>query len=341
MKKINFGIIGFGKIGPRHKDKIMENKNCKLTAVCDIDESKLAVLSEEKITLYKNYKDMLKEKNIDVVSICTPNYLHAQMTINALNAGKHVLCEKPMALTTEECKQMIAAAAANHKLLFVVMQNRYNPPVQIVKQLIDNKKLGEIYYVVLNCYWNRDEEYYKTSPWKGRKDKDGGALYTQFSHFIDLCYWFVGKVKSVYATTDNFNHPNIETEDTGAVVMKFKNGALGSINFTNCAYKKNMEGSITLFGKNGTVKIGGEYLNTLEYQNIKNLELIKIRSKEPANDYGFYKGTMSNHHKVYENVVDVLLNAGKVAVNGYEGMESIRIIEAIYRSAAESKSILL
>lgn len=340
-KKITFGIIGFGKIGPRHKQKIDENENCELIAVCDIDESRLKSLEQQEIELYNDYKVMLKNPDIDVVSVCTPNYLHAQMTIDALNAGKHVLCEKPMALFSKDCANMVEAAITNKRKLLVVMQNRYNPPVLATKKLLDEGRLGRIYEIVLNCYWNRNREYYAESPWKGFKEKDGGALYTQFSHFIDLVYWFAGKATSVHAIADNYNHPEIEIEDTGIVTVKFASGALGSINFTNCAYGKNMEGSITIFAEDGTVKIGGEYLNTLEYQNVKDLDVIKISSGRMANDYGTYKGSMSNHHKVYENVVDVLLNNKKIAVDGKEGMQSLKIIEAIYKSIETGETVLL
>lgn len=339
--KIKFGIIGFGKIGPRHKQKIDENGNCELIAVCDIDQSRLKSLEKQEIKLYNDYKIMLNNPNINVVSVCTPNYLHARMTVDSLNTEKHVLCEKPMALTSDDCEDMVEAARTNKRKLFVVMQNRYNPPVQAVRKLIDEDKLGEIYSVVLNCYWNRNKEYYDSSPWKGFREKDGGALYTQFSHFIDLVYWFAGKATSVHAIADNYNHSEIEIEDTGIVTVKFASGALGSINFTNCAYDKNMEGSITIFGENGTVKIGGEYLNTLEYQNVKDLDMIKISSGGAANDYGTYKGSMSNHHKVYENVADVLLHNGKIAVDGNEGMRSLKIIEAIYKSIETGETVLL
>ncbi len=341
MKIINFGIIGFGKIGPRHKQKIEENRNCCLKAVCDIDKQKLKNLEDNSIRLYTDYKEMIKDESIDVVSICTPNYLHAQMTIDALTAGKHVICEKPMALTTQDCEKMIAAKVKSNRKLFIVKQNRYNPPVQAVRNLLNENKLGKLFFIVLNCYWNRNKDYFAASTWKGKREKDGGALFTQFSHFIDLMYWFAGEVKSVYAFAKNYNHPEIEIEDTGVVALEFANGAIGGINFTNCAYEKNMEGSITLFGEKGTVKIGGEYLNTLEYQNIKDFKIENIPECKEANDYGTYKGSMSNHHKVYENVVNVLCNNGDIDVGGLDGMQTVKIIEAIYKSAEDSKEVFL
>jgi len=341
MKIINFGIIGFGKIGPRHKQKIDENDNCNLIAICDIDKNKLIDIEGNNIQLYTDYKEMLKDKVIDVVSVCTPNYLHAQMTIDALNAGKHVICEKPMALSTQDCEKMIDAKSKNNRKLFIVKQNRYNPPVQAVRNLLNENKLGKLFFIVLNCYWNRNNEYFASSTWKGSREKDGGALFTQFSHFIDLMYWFAGDVESVYAFAKNYNHPEIEIEDTGVVALKFANGAIGTINFTNCAYKKNMEGSITLFGEKGTVKIGGEYLNTIEYQKIKNFEISNLPKSQDSNDYGTYKGSMSNHHKVYENVVNVLCNNGNIDVGGSDGMQTVKIVESIYKSIEIGREIFL
>ena len=340
-KKINFGIIGFGKIGPRHKKKIDENKYCNLKAVCDIDKKKLKELKGHDIKLYTDYREMLKSNDIDIVSICTPNYLHAQMTIDALNAGKHVLCEKPMALSVWDCEKMIEAELKNNKNLFIIKQNRYNPPVQAVKSLLEENKLGKLFSIIVNCYWNRNRDYFAASPWKGERAKDGGALFTQFSHFIDLLYWFGGEVKSVYAYAKNYNHPEIEIEDTGVVAIKFENDAIGTFNFTNCAYGKNMEGSITIFGENGTVKIGGQYLNTLEYQNIENFKIKNIPESRGPNDYGTYKGSMSNHHKVYENVVNVLSNKGDIDVGGMDGMQTVKIVEAIYKSIKTGGKLFL
>ena len=341
MSIIKFGIIGFGKIGPRHKQKIEENDNCNLIAICDIDKNKICKIDDNNIQLYTDYKMMLANKDIDVVSICTPNYLHAQMTIDALNAGKHVICEKPMALSTKGCEKMIEASKQNKQHLFIVKQNRYNPPVEAVKKLLNEDRLGNIINVAVNCYWNRNKDYYNSSDWKGIKSKDGGALFTQFSHFIDLMYWFAGSVKSVYAFAKNYNHPEIEIEDTGVVAIKFINGAMGTINFTNCAYGKNMEGSITIFGEKGTVKIGGQYLNTLEYQKIEDFVITNLPEGRDSNDYGTYKGSMSNHHKVYENVVDVLHNNRDIDVDGIDGMQTVKIVEAIYKSIEISGEVFL
>lgn len=327
----NIGIIGLGNIGIRHKKKIAENVNCKLVAVSDTRMERLA-LAEEGIEQFVDYKDLLKVEEIDVIAVCTPNHLHAEMTIAALNAKKHVICEKPMALTTFDCKQMIAASLQNDRKLFIVKQNRYNPPVQAVKQLLNKGSLGKIFSVVVNCYWNRNDNYYNSSTWKGYKEKDGGALYTQFSHFLDLMYWLAGDPISAVAHAANFAHPSITVEDTGGALLKFRNDVIGTVNFTNCSYGKNMEGSITIFAQHGTVKIGGQYLNELEYQHIQDLKLDNLPVSSGPNDYGTYKGTMSNHHFVYDNVVNTLDGKETIEVNGIEGMKTIEIIEAIYQS---------
>jgi len=237
-----------------------------------------------------------------------------------------------MALSVSDCSAMIHAAERANKRLFIVKQNRFNPPVIAVKELIDQGKLGKIYSVQLNCFWNRNSEYYKNS-WKGTKDMDGGTLYTQFSHFIDLLYWFLGDVSSVAAHTDNFDHKGlIEFEDTGVVILKFLSGAIGTIHYTVNAFKKNMEGSLTIFAEKGTIKIGGQYLNELEYQSLEGDAITNLPPGNPPNNYGQYFGSMSNHDKVYQNLVSVLSGKGAIATSGMEGLRTVEIIEKIYKS---------
>jgi len=339
--KIKFGIIGFGAIGPRHKEKIDLNENAELVAVCDIDENSLQKVDGNGVKLFTDYNEMLKMNNIDVVSICTPNDLHAPMAVDSLRAGKHVLCEKPMALTAKDCKVMVHTSLRENRKLFIVKQNRYNPPIMAVKKLMDENKLGKLFYIVVNCFWNRNNGYYEQSSWRGIKNRDGGALFTQFSHFIDLMLMFAGSVESVYTIANNFLHPDIDIEDTGVVSIKFSNGIIGSLNFTNNAYKNNMEGSITIFAEKGTVKIGGQYLNKLEYQRLDGENIPELDEAMQPNDYGTYQGTMSNHDKVYQNVVDSLMNGGKVAVNGIDGMETTEVIEAAYQSVMTGTCIRL
>jgi len=286
---------------------------------------------------YQDIAAMLdgERENIDVVSVCTPNGVHAQHAILALRAGCHVLCEKPMALSSGDCGQMIQQAERANRRLFIVKQNRFNPPVVAVKRLIDDGALGELHSLQLNCFWNRNADYYRDS-WKGTADLDGGCLYTQFSHFIDLLYWLAGDVSAVRAFTANFAHRDtIDFEDCGVAALEFRSGAIGAIHFTVNAYSKNMEGSLAIFAEKGSVKIGGQYLNELEYQDIEGSPIQSLPPGRPPNQYGTYVGSMSNHDKVYQNMVDVLLGGGVIATNGYEGMKTVEIIEKIYAAAEQ------
>ncbi len=332
---IRFAIIGCGRIAQRHAEHI--HNTGKLVAVCDIVQEKaVALASKYTANTYTSAEELLqKEKDIDVVSICSPNGLHAQHTISSLRSGFHVLCEKPMALSVQDCGEMIKEAEKANRRLFIVKQNRFNPPVSAVKKLIDEGRLGKIYSAQLNCFWNRNNEYYHNS-WKGTRALDGGTLYTQFSHFIDLLYWMVGDVKDAHAFIGNFHHKGIiEFEDTGTVSLRFYNGAVGTINYSVNSFEQNMEGSLTIFGEKGTVKIGGQYLNEMEYQKIENHEIKDLPPGNPPNNYGKYFGSMSNHDKVYKNVVDVLRDGGVIATNGFEGLKTVEIIDKIYSSAID------
>jgi UDP-N-acetyl-2-amino-2-deoxyglucuronate dehydrogenase len=332
LTQLKFAIIGSGRIAQRHAAHIAAKG--KLVAVCDIIVERADLLAETYNTkAWYSIEDLLTgEKDIDVLVICTPNGLHAQHSIKALQAGFHVLCEKPMAIKTIDCEAMIQAAEKAGKRLFIVKQNRYNPPVAVVKKIVNEGRLGKINSLQLNCFWNRDEAYYKNS-WKGTADLDGGTLFTQFSHFVDLLYWMVGDVEKVNAFTRNFAHQGIiEFEDTGVVILQFANGAIGSINYTVNSFAKNMEGSLSLFGEKGTVKIGGQYLNELEYQNIDDYTIEKLPPGNQPNNYGDYVGSMSNHDKVYDNVLDVLQNNAAPTASVFEGLKTVEIIEKIYKA---------
>jgi len=290
MGKVKFSIVGCGRIGLRHAEHI--TNQAQLIAACDIDQTALNRISEKypKTKLFSDFESFLSEDNdTQIVNICTPNGLHAEQTIKALKSGKHAVCEKPMALSVKDTNKMIKAAEKNDRLLFVVKQNRFNQPVQKVKELLDADKLGKIYSMQVNCFWNRNERYFKESLWKGTKDLDGGILFTQFSHFIDLIYWFLGDIEDVHALKCNYCHQNIvDFEDTVIALLKSKSGALVTLNCTINSFGKNMEGSITLFGEKGTVKVGGQYLNVLEYQNIYDYTIEGLKEHRPPNDYVFF-----------------------------------------------------
>lgn len=330
---IKFGIIGCGRIAQRHAEHI--NKKGKLVAVCDVEKDKADMLANTyQAKAFYSLNEMLKSGiDIDVVSICSPNGLHAEHAINTLNAGYHALVEKPMALSVYDCGEMIKAAERSNKRLFAIKQNRFNPPVEAVKKALDEGKLGKIYSVQLSCFWNRNPDYYHNS-WKGTQKLDGGTLYTQFSHFIDLLYWLIGDVKQVKAMMGNYAHQGIiEFEDTGVIILEFHNGAIGTVNYTVNSYKKNMEGSLTIFGEKGTVKIGGQYLNELEYQEIEGFKIENLPEGNKPNNYGNYVGSMSNHDKVYDNLIEVLQNNGSISTSSFEGLKTVEIIEKVYREA--------
>jgi UDP-N-acetyl-2-amino-2-deoxyglucuronate dehydrogenase len=331
MRKFKLAIIGCGRIAQRHANHIQNSKGLELTAVCDVVEEKAQNMGQEyKAEVFYDLATLLKEADIDIVSICTPNGLHALHSIMALKAGKHVLCEKPMAISVQDCGEMIEAAERANRRLFVIKQNRFNPPVKAVKELIDGDKLGKIYSVQLSCFWNRNENYYKDS-WKGTSALDGGTLYTQFSHFIDLLYHLIGDVKDVKAYGNNFHHQGIiEFEDTGVVILKFYNSVIGTINYTVNSYGGNMEGSLTIFGEKGTVKIGGQYLNELEYQRIEGVKIENLPKGNKPNNYGEYQGSMSNHDLIYKNLVDVFQNGAEISANMFEGLKTVEIIDKIY-----------
>jgi predicted dehydrogenase len=330
MNKIKFGVVGFGNIGKRHVQHILNNEQAHLVAICDekIIEEKI-----EGVRYFTSIDAMLQDENIDVVNVCTPNYLHHPHTMLSLQYKKHVVCEKPMAISVSQCNEMIEAAIENEKTIFVVKQNRFNEPVQQVKKLMNENVLGNIYFINVNCFWNRNEYYYNESNWRGKKELDGGCLFTQFSHFIDILYYLFGEIKNVQGLIKNLNHAYTEVEDSGSFVMETIKGAIVNFNFSTCSFEKNMEGAITILAENGTVKIGGQYLNTIEYQHIKAVQLPEINIVAKSNDYGKYQGSMSNHDKIIANVINTLQGKDTIMTNATEGMQVVKIIEEMYRKS--------
>ena len=325
-----FAIVGCGKIAQRHAEQV--SRVGSLVAACDIVAGKADDLAGryEAKPFYSMDALLSSSLPFDIAVICTPNGLHAAHTIACLRHGVHVICEKPMAIKTADCRAMIAASEEAGRNLFIVKQNRFNPPVVALKKKLEEGALGKIFSMQLNCFWNRGKAYYDDA-WRGTKELDGGTLFTQFSHFIDLMYWMLGDVKSVQAYLRNYNHEGtIEFEDTGVVALEFISGAIGTINYTVNSFEKNMEGSLTLFGEKGTVKIGGQYLNIVEYTSGIDLDVPVFENK--VNDYGTYNGSMSNHDKVYDNVIDVLDKNAPVMTNCHEALKTVEIIERIYAS---------
>jgi UDP-N-acetyl-2-amino-2-deoxyglucuronate dehydrogenase len=329
-KRYKFAIIGCGRIAARHAS-IMEGLG-DIIAVCDINLQQAEQLGNRYgARVYTAVSSMFEaEKSIELVAVCSPNGLHAQHSIHAMENGCDVICEKPMAIHTSDARLMRECAIRTNKNLFVVKQNRFNPPIIQLKHWMTEQKLGKILSVHVNCFWNRDENYYANS-WKGSLQLDGGILYTQFSHFVDILHWLFGDADVVAATFKNLNHQGIiEFEDTGLVNVNFKSGAIGNIQYSVNAYGKNMEGSITVFGEKGTIKIGGQYLNELEYYCIQDVENVSLPIGNSANHYGHYTGTMSNHDLVYKNILEVLAGREEMATSVDDAVKTVEMIENIY-----------
>ncbi|MBN4061829.1 MAG: oxidoreductase [Flavobacteriales bacterium] len=331
-KKIKFAVVGCGHIGKRHAEMIRRNDEAELAALCDIRPTEDLGIDDFNAPFFSSVDEMLaSDVDFDVVNICTPNGLHAEQSLKTLAKNKHVVCEKPMGLSKENCERVIHKSLQVSKHVFIVMQNRYSPPSVWIKDLVENKKLGDIFMVQVSCYWNRDEHYYKRGNWKGTNDLDGGTLFTQFSHFIDIMYWLFGDIKNVNGAFSNFNHHNtIEFEDSGVVTFDFLNGGMGCINFSTAVWGKNMESSMMVIGSKGSVKIGGQYMNEVEYCHIEDYEMQELEDTVPPNDYGPYKGSAANHHLIIQNVVDTLKGRTSATTNALEGLKVVEIIERIY-----------
>ena len=333
MEKIKFGIIGTGHIGKRHAEMIMRNKDCELVAVSDIASKDTLGLESYNVPFYHNYNEMLSSHSeIDVVCVCTPNGSHSDISIDVLNNEKHVVIEKPIGLSKSKCEKVIFNALQKHKQVFAVMQNRYSPPSEWLKEITETKKLGKIFMVQVNCYWNRDSRYYKKGGWKGTQDQDGGTLFTQFSHFIDIMYWLFGDIENIQGKFNDFTHQDsTDFEDSGIVSFDFKDGGMGCLNYSTSVWNSNLESSMTIVGSKGSVKVGGQYMNEIEYCNIEDYTMPELAPSNPPNDYGPYKGSAANHHYIIQNVVDTLRGKNVATTNVLEGLKVVEIIEEIYK----------
>ncbi len=329
---IKFGVIGQGHIGKRHAEMIRRNNACELIAVCDTKSQKELGIENISEKFYTDASALVKNHSeIEVISVCTPNGLHAQHSLLALDAGKHIVVEKPMALHVRDCEQIVHMALHKQKQVFCVMQNRFSPPSVWLKKIVEEKIIGDTYLVQLNCYWNRDSRYYTPGKWKGNQELDGGTLFTQFSHFIDIMYWVFGDIIDIQAKFSDFNHSKLtEFEDSGMVNFKFVHGGIGSMNYSTAVWDTNLESSLTVVGSNGSIKIGGQYMDKVEYCHINNYTMPELPPTNPANDYGAYKGSANNHHYVIQNVVETLHGKSAITTNALEGMKVVDIIERIY-----------
>ena len=333
-QKIRFAVVGCGHIGKRHAEMVKREEGAELVALCDIRPQEELGIENYPVPFYSNLTDLLQAGlDLDVINICVPNGLHAQLAIQALETGHHVVIEKPMALTLADAEKVVYTSLKYRKQVFCVMQNRYSPPSVWIREMVESGRLGKIYMVQLNCYWNRDDRYYKPGGWHGDAQLDGGTLFKQFSHFIDIMYWLFGDICNIQARFADFNHQHSTAfEDSGFVNFSFVNGGMGCLNYSTAVWDKNMESSMLIIAENGSVKIGGQYMNEVEYCHIKDYDMPELAPTNPGNDYGPYKGSAQNHNFVIRNVVNVL--SGKpgemITTNVLEGMKVVDIIQRIY-----------
>ena len=332
LDKIKFAIVGAGHIGKRHAEMVSRNKESELIAFCDVKSVDELNIAQYNVPLYSTIEELLKKHpEIDVINICTPNGLHSDQAIIAIENNKHVVVEKPIGLSKSKCEGVIFKALEKHKQVFAVMQNRYSPPSVWLKDIVSNKIIGDLFMVQVNCYWNRDDRYYKKNGWKGTQELDGGTLFTQFSHFIDIMYWLCGDIKNIQGKFNDFTHKeSTDFEDSGFVNFDFIEGGMGSINYSTSVWGANLESSITIIGSKGSVKVGGQYMNEVEYCNIEDYQMPELAPSNPPNDYGMYKGSAANHHYIIENVIDTLKGRTTATTNALEGLKVVEIIERIY-----------
>lgn len=332
--KVRFAVVGCGHIGKRHAEMISRDTGAELVALCDIRPAAELGIEAYPVPFFPSLDALLDaDLPIDVISVCTPNGLHAPMALRILETGHHTVIEKPMALTPADAEKVVYTSLRYRKQVFCVMQNRYSPPSVWMKEMVESGRLGQLYMVQLNCYWNRDDRYYKAGGWHGDARLDGGTLFTQFSHFIDIMYWLFGDIHHIEARFADFNHAGLTAfEDSGFVQFDFVNGGMGCLNYSTSVWNRNMESSLLVVAENGSVKIGGQYMNEVEYCHVKDYEMPLLAPTNPGNDYGPYKGSAQNHNFVIRNVVDVLTGTPgeMITTNVLEGMKVVDIINRIY-----------
>ena len=336
---IRIAVVGCGRISRNHFDAIAKIDGLELAAVCDvIPERASEAGSRHGVASFDSFDEMLGSVRCDAVSLCTPSGLHPKHGILAARAGKHVICEKPMAISLDGADELVAECDAAGVQLFVVKQNRLNPAIQLLKRAVDRDRFGRIYLANTTVRWTRPQEYYDQAPWRGTWEFDGGAIMNQASHYVDLIQWLVGPVESVMAKTATLAR-RIETEDTGVAVLKFRSGALGVIEVTMLTYPRNLEGSITILGEKGSVKIGGTAVNRVEHWTFADYDdddkLVEAATTNPPTVYGF------GHDGYYHNVLAVLRGQAKAETDGRAGRKSLELILGIYESAKTGRDVPL
>lgn len=339
-RKIRFALVGCGRIANNHFEALRQHHDrAELAGVCDVDPRALdRAASLTGATAYASLDQMLQDCEADAVIVTTPSGLHPEQAIRIAQAGRHVITEKPMATRWEDGKRMVAAADAAGVRLFVVKQNRRNATLQLLKRAVEKKRFGRIYMVNLNVFWTRPPEYYDSAKWRGTWEFDGGAFMNQASHYVDLIDWIVGPVESLQAYTATLAR-DIEVEDTGVISLRWRNGALGSMNVTMLTYPRNLEGSITILGEHGTVRIGGVAVNEIQQWEFARPDaddaLVADASYQTTSVYGF------GHPLYYDNVIKVLRGEAEPETDGREGLKSLEVLVAAYMSARDGRRVAL
>ncbi len=313
---LKVGILGMGHIGKKHLQAIDSVNGVELEGTADV------AFVPDAPKFSGNYQSLLDNEDIDIISVCTPNALHAEQSIQAIKAQKHVICEKPFALNKSDCESVIDASLHSGKFVFCVMQNRFSPVSQWLKEVLSENRLGEILLVNVACYWNRDERYYKAEGWKGDIDMDGGTLFTQFAHYVDTLYYLFGNVNILDAHFENYTHKElIDFEDSGMFSFKFKNGAMGTFQYSTSVWNKNLESTMTIIGSKGSIKVGGQYMDQILHCHAESVTLPEL----PSND------NINNLASIYRNARDVIGGQNKLMTNAMDGMRVVDIIERVYQ----------
>lgn len=341
-RKIRLGFVGCGRISHKHFEALLQHQNnIEVVAVCDVKNEKAQQAANQMNAIaYNEISGMLAKENLDVVTIATPNGLHPQHVMQIADSGVHVITEKPMAIKWADGVKMHQHCLSKKVQIFVIHQNRFNDTVVALHNALRQGRFGKIYMITSNVFWTRPQDYYdKEGDWHGTKSMDGGAYLTQASHYVDLMQWIANSnPKSVYANLKTLAR-NIETEDSGVASFEWENGIIGSMNVTMLTYPKNLEGSVTVLGENGTVRIGGTAMNKIEHWQFADKrdedESILNSNYETGSVYGF------GHVRYYENVADVFRGKAQPLIDGNEGLKSLKLLTAIYDSNDQGKKIIL
>jgi len=342
---MKYVLIGCGRISANHIAAAIEN-NLEIVALCDIDKNKILNLISKfdilkTINKYIDYKEMIKKEQPDLVAICTESGKHGQIAIECIKENCNLIIEKPITLSLEEADNIIQLSKEKKVKVCACHQNRFNKSIQKIREAIELGRFGKLLHGTAHIRWNREEDYYKQSPWRGTWEQDGGALMNQCIHNIDLLRWMMGEdIIEVVGMTDNLKHKYIETEDMGMALIKFKNGSYGMVEGTTNIFQKNLEETLYIFGENGTVKAGGKSVNIIEEWNfadkIDNPDKIKKEFYEnPPNVYGY------GHKPLYKDVIESIKNDRKPYVSAEDGRKALELVLAIYKSASENKIIEL